>query len=73
MFAPDKVSILFAEVVLLSEPEPLITPDKVWSVEDASTRLAPFAMLTAPAYVPEPRLPEPPRVSVPALIVVPPV
>ena len=70
---PDKVSVLVAEVVLLSDPKPLIAPDNVWFVDDASTRLAPLAILTAPAYVPLPRLPVPPRVSVPALIVVLPV
>jgi hypothetical protein len=49
VFAPDRVSVLLEEVDLVSDPRPLITPDKVWFVEDAAIRLAPLAILIAPA------------------------
>jgi hypothetical protein len=65
--------VLLVEAALASDPAPLITPDNVWSVEEAAVKLAPLAMLTAPAYAPEPNVPVPLIISVPALIVVLPV
>ena len=73
VFVPDRVSVLLDEVDLVTEPAPLITPDKVWFVEDAKVKLAPVAILMAPAYEALPSVPAPPRVSVPASTAVSPV
>jgi hypothetical protein len=38
-FAPDSMRVLVAELFFVSEPEPEMTPDKVWFVDDAKTKL----------------------------------
>ena len=49
VFTPDRVSVLVVEVDLVTEPAPLITPDKVWFTEEPKVKLAPLVILTVPA------------------------
>jgi hypothetical protein len=39
VFAPESVRVLVAEVFFVNEPAPEITPDRVWFVDDAKTKL----------------------------------
>ena len=45
--AADNVSVLVAEVFLVSVPEPVMIPERVWSADDANTNAALFVIPAA--------------------------
>jgi hypothetical protein len=49
--------VLDAELFFVSEPEPEMTPENVWFVDDAKTKLDDVPIVIACEYVPDPSVP----------------
>ena len=62
---PDKVSVLTLEVDLRNAPAPVIAPENVWLADEPYVSVVDAPREIAPAYVPEPKLPDPEMVMPP--------
>ena len=65
MFVADNVNVEVPDVSFTMRPEPEITPDKVWLVDDEYVSTVDVPSDTAPAYVPDPRDPLPDTTTAP--------
>ena len=65
MFAPERVSVLVAEVDLVTAPEPEMIPDSVWSVDEEYVNVVDEPSEIPAEYVPEPNEPDPETVIPP--------
>jgi hypothetical protein len=74
VFAPDRVSVLVAEVDLVTAPEPEMIPNSVWSVDEEYVNVVDVPSAIPAEYVPEPNEPVPETLIPPpesAIVVVP--
>ena len=62
---PDRVKVLTLDVDFRKAPAPVIAPDRVWLAEDPYVSVVDDPREIAPAYVPEPKLPDPEMVMPP--------
>jgi hypothetical protein len=65
VFAPERVSVLVAEVDLVTAPEPEMIPDSVWSVDEEYVNVVDEPSEIPAEYVPEPNEPDPETVIPP--------